>query len=98
MNINLSGKKVLIGVTGSISIYKACEIIRLFIKAEAKVKVVMTKSATKFISPITFEALTRERVLTDESEDWSSNLNHIDYSKWADIFIIAPATETLLIN
>jgi len=92
MNINLSGKRVLIGVTGSISIYKACEIVRLFIKAEAKVKVVMTKSATKFISPLTFEALTRERVLTDESEDWSSNLNHIDYSKWADIFIIAPAT------
>jgi len=92
MNIDLSGKRVLIGVTGSIAIYKACEVVRLFIKANAKVKVVMTKSATKFISPLTFEALTREEVLRDDNEKWSSNLNHIDYSKWADIFIIAPAT------
>lgn len=92
MNLNLKGRSVLVGVTGSIAIYKTCELIRLFVKAEAKVRVVMTKSAIKFISPLTFEALTRERALTDNSEDWSSDLNHIDYAKWADIFIIAPAT------
>ncbi len=69
---------------------EACEVVRLFIKSGAEVRVVMSRSATKFISPLTFEALTREKVLTDESEDWSSNLNHIDYAKGADIFLIAP--------
>ncbi len=87
---------VLIGVTGSIAIYKTCELIRLFVKNGDNVKVVMTKSATKFISPLTFETLTRNRVLIDENEDWSSDVNHIDYAKWADIFIIAPATANTL--
>jgi len=90
--VPIKDKKILLGVTGSIAIYKACELARLFIKSQAFVKVVMTPSAKEFISPLTFEALTRQKVLTKESEDWSSNLNHIDYAKWADIFIIAPAT------
>ena len=83
---------VLIGVTGSIAIYKSCELIRLFIKAGHNVKVVMTKSAAKFITPLTFETLTRQKVLIEENESWSDKVNHIDYAKWADIFIIAPAT------
>jgi phosphopantothenoylcysteine decarboxylase/phosphopantothenate--cysteine ligase len=83
---------VLIGVTGSIAIYKICELIRLFIKRGDRVKVVMTKAAAKFISPLTFETLTRNRVLTSENEDWANDVNHIDYAKWADIYIIAPAT------
>jgi len=87
---------VLIGVTGSIAIYKTLELIRLFTKRGDEVKVVMTKSAQKFITPLTFETLTRNRVLTEESEDWSSDVNHIDYAKWADIFIIAPATANTL--
>jgi phosphopantothenoylcysteine decarboxylase/phosphopantothenate--cysteine ligase len=87
---------VLIGVTGSIAIYKTCELIRLFVKRGDNVKVVMTKAAAKFISPLTFEALTRNRVLIEENEDWSSEINHIDYAKWADIFIIAPATANTL--
>ena len=92
MLVNLTGKKVLVGVTGSIAIYKACELVRLFIKAGAKVQVVMSQSATKFISPLTFEALTREKVLTQDSEDWSSSLNHIDIVRGIDAFVIAPAT------
>jgi len=92
MLVNLSGKNVLIGVTGSIAVYKACEVVRLFVKSGANVEVVMTPSATKFISPLTFEALTRNRVLVEESESWSSELNHIDMAKKADVFIIAPAT------
>jgi len=92
MLVDLSGKKVLIGVTGSISVYKACEVVRLFVKSGANVEVVMTPSATKFVSPLTFEALTRNKVLVEESESWSSTLNHIDMAKKADVFIIAPAT------
>ncbi len=83
---------ILIGVTGSIAIYKTCELIRLFIKNGDKVKVVMTPSAAKFITPLTFETLTRNKVLTQNSEDWSCGLNHIDFAKWPDIYIIAPAT------
>jgi len=83
---------ILIGVTGSIAIYKTCELIRLFIKNGDNVRVVMTQAATKFISPLTFETLTRQKVLIEQNEDWSGELNHIDYAKWADIFIIAPAT------
>ena len=87
---------VLIGVSGSIAIYKTCELIRLFVKRGDNVKVVMSKSAQKFITPLTFESLTRHKVLTQENEDWSSDINHIDYAKWADIYIIAPATANTL--
>ena len=92
MQVDLSGKSVLLGVTGSISAYKACDIARLFVKAGAQVHVVMTSSAERFVSALTFEALTRNPVLTDVSESWSSELNHIDIGKKCDVFVIAPAT------
>jgi phosphopantothenoylcysteine decarboxylase/phosphopantothenate--cysteine ligase len=96
MQINLTNKTVLLGITGSISAYKACEVARLFIKAEAKVHVVMTPSAERFVSALTFEALTRNPVLTEKSESWASTLNHIDIGKACDIFVIAPATANTL--
>jgi phosphopantothenoylcysteine decarboxylase/phosphopantothenate--cysteine ligase len=83
---------ILIGVTGSIAIYKSCQLVRLFLKEGHKVRVVMSKSAKKFISPLTFEALTGEPVLEEGSENWHSEVNHIGYARWADIYIIAPAT------
>ncbi len=92
MELNLKGKNILIGMTGSIAIYKACELVRLFVKSGASVDVVMTPSAERFISPLVFEALTRNRVLTNSSESWSSYLNHIDIGKRSDVFVIAPAT------
>ena len=92
MQLNLEGKRVLVGVTGSIAIYKACELVRLFVKSGASVDVVMTPSAERFISTLVFEALTRNRVLTQNSESWASSLNHIDIGKSADVFVIAPAT------
>ncbi len=92
MQINLSGKQVLLGVTGSISAYKACDIARLLVKAGASVHVVMTPSAERFVSALTFEALTRNPVLTEETESWSSELNHIDLGKKCDVMLIAPAT------
>ncbi len=92
MQIDLTGKSVLLGVTGSISAYKACDLARLFVKAGASVHVVMSPSAQRFVSSLTFEALTRNPVLTEESESWASELNHIELGKKCDIFIIAPAT------
>jgi phosphopantothenoylcysteine decarboxylase/phosphopantothenate--cysteine ligase len=92
MQVNLSGKSVLLGVTGSISAYKACELARLFVKAGAEVFVVMSNSSQRFVSALTFEALTRNAVLTQESESWSSDLNHIEIGKKCDVFVVAPAS------
>ena len=96
MQIDLSGKSVLLGVTGSISAYKACDLARLFVKAGAQVHVVMTPSAERFVSALTFEALTRNPVLTESSESWSSELNHIEVGKKCDAFIVAPASANTL--
>jgi phosphopantothenoylcysteine decarboxylase/phosphopantothenate--cysteine ligase len=96
MQIDLNGKTVLLGVTGSISTYKSCDLARLFVKAGAEVHVVMTSSAERFVSALTFEALTRNAVLTDNSESWASELNHIDIAKKCDVFVIAPTTANTL--
>lgn len=92
MLVDLSGKTILLGVSGSISAYKSCEIARLFVKSGADVHVVMTESAQRFVSSLIFEALTRNPVLCEVTESWSSELNHIDMAKKADIFLIAPIT------
>ena len=96
MQVALKGKSILLGVTGSISVYKACDLARLFVKAGAEVHVVMTTSAERFVSALTFEALTRNAVLTESSESWSSALNHIDIGKLCDVCVIAPATANTL--
>ncbi|WP_141055332.1 bifunctional phosphopantothenoylcysteine decarboxylase/phosphopantothenate--cysteine ligase CoaBC [Aliarcobacter cryaerophilus] len=90
----LKDKNILLAVTGSIAIYRSLELIRLFIKAGANVKVILSDGAKKFINPITFEAISQNRVLDESSESWdkSQNYNHIDITKWADILLIAPAT------
>lgn len=88
----LQDKKILVGVTGSIAVYKSLELIRLFVKAGAEVKVVMSEAAKKFITPLTFETLTTNQVLDDVSESWANDHNHIKATQWADIFVIAPAT------
>jgi len=92
MPINLTDKHILLGVTGSISAYKACDLARAFVKAGAQVHVVMSPSAERFVSALTFEALTRNPVLTEATESWSSTLNHIELGKKCDVFVIAPAT------
>lgn len=90
----LKDKKILVGVTGSIAIYKSLELIRLYIKAGAKVRVIMTEGAKKFITPLTFEAISQSKVLDGLSENWdkTQDYNHIDIGKWADIFVIAPCS------
>ena len=88
----LQGKKILLGVTGSIAIYKSLELIRLLSKAGAEVKVVMSEAAKKFITPLTFETLSSNKVLDEQSESWADDHNHIKTTQWADLFVIAPCS------
>ena len=88
----LVNKKILLGVTGSIAVYKSLELTRLFIKAGAQVRVVMSESAKKFVTPLSFETLTSNKVLDDTNESWVNDHNHIKIAEWADVFVIAPAT------
>ena len=88
----LEGKKILLGVTGSIAAYKSLELLRLYIKAGAEVRVVMSPAAKKFVAPLSFEALSRNRVLDDTNESWADDFNHIKISQWADLLVIAPVT------
>ncbi|MDD4855779.1 MAG: flavoprotein, partial [Sulfuricurvum sp.] len=89
----LAGKKILLGVTGSIAAYKSLELLRLYIKAGAEVSVVMSPAAKKFIAPLSFEALSKNRVLDDTNESWAGDdFNHIKLSQGPDIMVIAPAT------
>lgn len=95
MNI-LKGKKILLGVTGSIAAYKACELVRLLIKSEAEVQVVMTEAATHFVGEVTFEALTRKKVFKEMFDSTNTTIAHIDLVDWADLIVIAPATANFI--
>ena len=91
--MNLKGKNVVIGVTGGIAVYKVCEVVSSLRKRGADVFVVMTKNATEFVSPLTFETLSNNRVVTDmfdRDREWE--VEHISLAKKADIFVVAPAT------
>jgi phosphopantothenoylcysteine decarboxylase/phosphopantothenate--cysteine ligase len=83
------GKKILIGITGSIAAYKAILLIRLLIKEDAEVKVIITKAAADFVSPLVLSTLSKNSVLQDLALD-SEWANHVLLGRWADIFIIAP--------
>lgn len=87
----IKGLSVLIGVSGSIAAYKSAELVRAFQKEGADVKVVMTKSASNFISPLTFSVLTGKSTATGFWED-SSRVDHIELAKSSDLLVIAPAT------
>ena len=85
----LQGKKILLGITGSIAAYKATMLVRLLIKAGAEVKVVMTPASKDFVAPLTLSTLSKNTVFTDLSNNdtWS---NHVVLGRWADVFLIAP--------
>ena len=86
-------KKVLLGVTGSIAAYKACELIRLFVKNGDEVTVVMTKAATEFVAPLTFQTLSRNPVFVDQfAPPVSWKPEHISLAEAADLVVVAPAT------
>jgi phosphopantothenoylcysteine decarboxylase/phosphopantothenate--cysteine ligase len=93
MKAVLAGKKILFGITGSIAVYKAAEWVRELTKAEAQVTVVMTEAATRFVSSLTFAALSGRRVYTGMFEpDAGEEMTHISLARESDLFIIAPAT------
>jgi phosphopantothenoylcysteine decarboxylase/phosphopantothenate--cysteine ligase len=85
----LKGKKILIGITGSIAAYKIIYLVRLLVKAEVEVKIVMTPAAKDFVSVLTLSTLSKNSVLTDlfTEETWS---NHVMLGRWADVMIMAP--------
>lgn len=88
---------ILLGVTGGIAAYKACEVLRLFDKAGHRVRVVMTRTATEFVGPLTFETLSRAPVLTDARPlGEHGSILHIDYADEADVFVIAPCTANVI--
>ena len=85
----LKGKKILLGITGSIAAYKTAPLVRLFIKAGAEVKIVMTPAAVDFVAPLTLSTLAKNDVLhqLSENDSWS---NHVMLGRWSDLMIIAP--------
>ncbi len=86
-------KKILLGVTGGIAAYKSAELVRLIIKSGAEVRVVMTRAATEFVQPLTYQALSGHRVYTDIFDaEADSAMDHIELARWADLMIIAPAS------
>jgi phosphopantothenoylcysteine decarboxylase/phosphopantothenate--cysteine ligase len=90
---DISGKGILLGITGGIAAYKAAELTRLFIKAGADVRVVMTEAACRFVTPVTLQALSNKPVFTDM---WDArvpdNMGHIELSRDRDVIVVAPAS------
>jgi phosphopantothenoylcysteine decarboxylase/phosphopantothenate--cysteine ligase len=91
--MKLKGKNILLGITGGIAAYKAAILVRLLVKEGAQVKVVMTKLAKEFITPLTLATLSKNPILVDffdpENGQWNS---HVDLGSWSDLYVIAPAT------
>ena len=87
----------MLGVTGGIAAYKAVELVRLLKDQGAIVRVVMTRSARQFVTPLTFQAISGEKVLTDLFDPMSEQaIGHIELAKWADVLVIAPATANII--
>ena len=95
----LSGKNILLGVTGGIAAYKSTYLVRLFKKQGANVQVLMTPSSKDFVTPLSLSTLSNNPVFSDffdpkdENKLWN---NHVELALWADIFLIAPATSNTL--
>ena len=89
----LQGKRIILGVTGSIAAYKAAPLIRLLVKQGAEIKVIMTVLAKEFITPLTLATLAKNPILVDFFDPTNGNWNsHVDLGLWADAYLIAPAT------
>ena len=95
----LSGKKVVLGISGGIAAYKTASLVRLFIKAGAQVQVIMTPASKDFVTPLTLSTLSKNPVHStfyNEEEDGAQWNNHVDLALWADFMLIAPATANTL--
>ena len=87
---------IILGVSGGIAAYKCCELVRMFIKEGHSIKVVMTNNAKKFITPLTMETLSGNKVYTSLFKKESFSTEHITLSKWGDVLIVAPATANVI--
>ncbi len=94
--MSLQGKKIIIGITGGIAAYKMNYLVRDLIKSGAEVKIVMTKSAEDFVSPLTLSTLSKNKVYTDFYDENKSWNNHVELALWADLMLIAPCTANTL--
>jgi phosphopantothenoylcysteine decarboxylase/phosphopantothenate--cysteine ligase len=94
--MTLKDKKILICISGGIAVYKVCELTRMLIKQGAVPRVIMTQSATKFVSPLTFETLTNFQVHHTMFPDHFIGTRHIDLADWADLLVIVPATANVI--
>ncbi|MCE9673518.1 bifunctional phosphopantothenoylcysteine decarboxylase/phosphopantothenate--cysteine ligase CoaBC [Myxococcus stipitatus] len=93
----LKGRRIIVGVGGGIAAYKACELVRELGRAGAEVRVAMTEAARQFVTPLTFQALSGHPVLTDYFDpSQEGNFGHLDLARWAEAFVVAPATADLL--
>lgn len=93
----LENKNILLGVTGGIAAYKIATLASMLKKQKANVKVIMTENATQFITPMTFETLTANKVYTDTFDrNFEFKVDHIELGKWADVFLIAPASADVI--
>ena len=95
----LSGKKIVLGVSGGIAAYKTAALVRLFIKAGAEIQVIMTPASKDFVTPLTLSTLSKNAVYTsfyNEEDDNASWNNHVEFGLWADLMLIAPATANTL--
>ncbi|MFK7863451.1 MAG: bifunctional phosphopantothenoylcysteine decarboxylase/phosphopantothenate--cysteine ligase CoaBC [Pseudohongiellaceae bacterium] len=91
--LSLSNKRILLGITGGIAAYKCAELCRIFSKAGADVRIAMTKAASEFVTPLTMQALSGNKVHLDLLDvDAEAGMGHIELARWADIILIAPAT------
>ena len=93
----LKGKKIVIGITGSIAAYKIPFLVRLLIREEAMVRVIMTPSATDFVTPLTLSTLSRANVIIDPFKESTGEWNnHVELGSWADAMVFAPVTANTL--
>jgi phosphopantothenoylcysteine decarboxylase/phosphopantothenate--cysteine ligase len=93
----ISGKNIVLGVTGGIAAYKACELVRRLVREGASVQVIMTKNAAQFVSPLTFQTLSGKRVAMKTFDlEWESEIGHISLADRADLVVIAPATAAFI--
>ncbi len=92
----LKGKKIVLGVCGSIAAYKSAILVRQLVKAGAEVKVILTASASQFITPLTLSTLSKNPVIEDFTTEHGNWNNHVDLGLWADAMVIAPASANTL--
>ena len=94
--MSLEGKNILLGITAGIAAYKACDLLRLYQKAGANIKVIMTENSRNFVSPMVLSGLSQNKVFCEQFNYSNYDIEHIALTKWADIMVIAPLTANTL--